>query len=81
MTTHSIDRFELLLQEEETLSQEITAFDKKLESWSAAIVSKQPQATACMSGVLAGQQRKLHVDADKTPSAVLAFEVSIKFYQ
>lgn len=75
MTVPSVNRFELLLQEEVILAQEITTFDKKLESWSTAIVSKQPQPTARISGVLAQQQHKS--DTDKTPSAVLAFEVNI----
>lgn len=75
MTAHSVSRFELLLQEEETLSLEIIAFDKKLDSWSTATFSKQPQATACMSGVVAGQQCK--TDTDRTPPPVLAFEVRI----
>jgi hypothetical protein len=69
---HSVNRFDLLLQEEVILAQEISAFNKKLESWSTATFSKQP---ACVSGVLVRQQHK--PDADRTPSAVLAFEVSI----
>ena len=72
MTALFVSRFELLLQEEEALSLEIIAFDKKLDSWTT--LSKQPQATACMSGILAGQQRK--PDTDRTPPPVLAFEVS-----
>ena len=75
MTAHSVIRFELLLQEEVILAQEITAFDKKLESWSTSMLSKQSQPTACISAVLARQQCK--PDTDETPSSVLAFEVSI----
>ena len=75
MMDHSVNRFELLLQEEEMLTQEVTAFDKKLESWSAVSSTKPVVVTMCMSGALAGRQHK--PETDTTPPPVLAFEVSI----
>ena len=63
-------RFELLLQEEKTLSQEITSFEKKLESWSTTpVVLKHPVASG--AGTVGSQGR-----AENVPPPVLAFEVS-----
>lgn len=67
-------RYELLLQEEKVLIQEILSFEKKLESWSTTtVVLKPPVAhhTANSAGMVANQHR-----AENVPPSVLAFEVS-----
>lgn len=67
--------FESLLLEEQTVSQEISAFDRKVDSWQSiprATHMKTTEAAAALAAV--GGPPKL-TSSSSMPPAVMAFEV------
>ena len=65
-------RYELLLQEERTVGQEVSAFDKKLESWLSARDSRP--STVATTGSVPVRESQAPA-ASSMPPAVVAFEV------
>lgn len=59
-------RYEDLIQDEMTLTQEVTAFEKKIESWLVA----QPQETHIVTAA-----NRVQSNSPSMPPAVMAFEV------
>ena len=61
--------YEALLQEERLASQEVTAFERKLETWSSTQQSTAPRLGEC------APRPPVQTSASTMPPAVLSFEV------